>query len=267
MFADLHTHSPFSADSKPGNDMDKMCEAAIARGLSHLAITDHHELGGPLDPPWQLDLDRVFSAMQELKKKYAGRLTVLCGIEIGQSAQEPEKAAEVISSHPYDIVLNSLHSLRGEKDFFFFDYKSMTDAEIAAWYDRALDEHFKMLDIDGTHVLTHLTYMHRYVRRAGRDMHFKVFAEKVAALFEKMIKKGVALEVNTSSLGEGIPVPVPEFLRLYHDVGGRLLSIGSDAHHYERIAKDFDLAADMLRDCGFKEIATPTRSGVLTFPI
>lgn len=267
MLADFHTHSPFSADSKPGNDIDKMCEAAIERGLSYLAITDHHEVGGPYGDGWQLDLEAVFRGMSEVKEKYAGRLTVLCGIEIGQGAQAPEKAAAAIAACPFDIVLNSMHALRGEGDFYHFDFTDMPQDEINAWYDRSLDEHFEMLDIEGTHVLTHLTYMHRYVRRCGRDMSFTPFLEKAEALFQKMIQKNVALEVNTSSLGSGTPVPVPEFLKLYHDVGGRLLSLGSDAHHYERIAADFDLAAAMLRDCGFKEIATPTRNGILTFPI
>ena len=116
----------------------------------------------------------------------------------------------------------------------------MTDAEIAALFDRVLDETLELLDFDGIHVLTHLTYLHRYVRRVGRDLDFSAFTEKLAHVFEKTVQKGVALELNTSTvLEEGISMPTPALLSLYRRCGGRLISVGSDAHVPQKVAQGF----------------------------
>ena len=83
-----------------------------------------------------------------------------------------------------------------------------------------------------------------------------------------MIRRGVALELNVSTLyREGVTMPTPELIALYRRTGGRLISVGSDAHHPDRVTFSFDRAAEILRDCDFTELAVPTANGILTFPI
>lgn len=279
MLADFHTHTLFSFDGNPVATVDAMCEAAIAKGLSHLALTDHCDINGEVEGLYAiLDKKAVFEAIAAAKKKYESKLTVLFGIELGQATQYPAEAKALLECYPYDIVLGSLHNLAGEPDFCFMgspnpkypapQFAEMTEAEIAAYFDRVLDETLALLDFDGICVLTHLTYMHRYVRRAGKAMDFAPFTEKLAYVFEKTIQKGVALELNTSTiLREGISMPTPELLSLYRRCGGKLVSIGSDAHAPEAVAQNFDIGAKILTDCGFTEIAVPTAKGLLTFPI
>ena len=280
MRADLHTHTTFSFDGYPEASVDAMCRAAIERGLTHLAITDHCDINGEVEGLYAvLDKEAVFAAVTAAKRKYADRLTVLFGIELGQATQYPKEARALLEKYPYDIVLGSLHNLANTPDFCFMgsvnekypapQLADMTDAEIAALFDRVLDESTALLDFDGIHVLTHLTYMHRYVLRAGRQMDFTPFLPKLTALFEKMIARGVALELNTSTLTEdgGVTMPTAELLALYRRCGGRLLSVGSDAHVPTRVAHCYPAAARILADCGFTEIAVPTAQGVLTSPI
>lgn len=269
MRADMHTHSLFSFDGKPESTVPALCEAAIAAGLSHLAITDHCDIDGEINGIYAvLDKDAVYAAVSEAKKKYADRLTVLFGLELGQPMSYPAEARALLARYPYDIVLGSLHNLAGEKDFYYFDFTETPDHEIAAYFDRVLDESMSLCDFDGIHVLTHLTYMHRYLRRAGRDMDFAPFEEKLCALFEKIIARGIALELNVSTLAsEGITMPTRELLSLYRSCGGKLISVGSDAHAPSRVAQSFGEASTLLLDCGFTELAIPTAHGVLTFPI
>ena len=271
MLADLHTHSCFSFDGAPEATLDALCEAAIERGLSHLAVTDHCDINGEIEGIYAvLDKDAVFDAVCKAKKKYSDRLTVLFGVELGQAYQYPKESRELLNRFPYDIVLGSLHNLRGEQDFYYMDYSTLTDTQIADLFDRTLNETMELLDFGGIHVLTHLTYMHRYVRRGGKDIDFAPFHDKFTALLKKVIEKGVALELNTSALPltrGGVFSPTEEILSLYRSLGGRLISLGSDAHAPSNIAQHFDAAKKALLNCGFTELAIPTRDGLLTFPI
>lgn len=269
MRADMHTHSHFSFDGRPESTVAALCEAAIEKGLSHLAITDHCDINGEIEGLYAvLDKEAVFAAVAEAKQAYADKLTVLFGLELGQPTQYPTEARALLERYPYDIVLGSLHNLANEKDFFYFDFSQMPDDKVAAYFNRVLDESMALCDFDGIHVLTHLTYMHRYLRRAGRDMDFAPFREKLCALFQKMITRGIALELNVSTLARaGISMPTPEILSLYRQCGGKLISLGSDAHAPDRVAQHFDAAASILSACGFCELAIPTAHGVLTFPI
>lgn len=271
MYADLHTHSRFSFDGAPEATLTCLCETAISKGLNCLAVTDHCDINGEIEGAYAvLDKEAVFDAVSKAKTAYADRLTVLFGVELGQAYQYPREARALLERYPYDIVLGSLHNLRGKQDFYYMDYKALTDGQILDLFDRTLTETAELLDFDGIHVLTHLTYMHRYVRRAGRDIDFTPFRDKLAALLEKLIRKGVALEINTSALSPergGVLSPTKEILALYRALGGRLISIGSDAHKPAAIAQHFDTAKQILTDCGFTELAVPTRNGLLTFPI
>ena len=271
MLADLHTHSRCSFDGAPEATVDALCEAAIARGLSHLAVTDHCDINGEIEGIYAiLDKDAVFDAVCNAKKKYADRLTLLFGVELGQAYQYPKEARALLDRYPYDIVLGSLHNLRGEQDFYYMDYTSLTDAQIADLFDRSLDETLELLDFDGIHVLTHLTYMHRYVRRGGKDINLAPFSDKIATVLKRVIEKGIALELNTSALPKergGVLSPTKEILSLYHSLGGRLISLGSDAHAPQKVAQHFDAARQTLLDCGFTELSVPTREKLLTFPI
>lgn len=280
MRADLHTHTTFSFDGYPEASVDAMCRSAIEHGLTHLAITDHCDINGEVEGLYAvLDKEAVFAAVTEAKRKYADRLTVLFGVELGQATQYPKEAKALLAKYPYDIVLGSLHNLANTPDFCFMgginpqypapQLADMTDAEIAALFDRVLDESTALLDFDGIHVLTHLTYMHRYVLKAGRQMDFAPFTPKLTALFEKMIAKGIALELNTSTLTEdgGVTMPTAELLTLYRRCGGQLISVGSDAHVPTRIAHCYKRAAALLTACGFTRLALPTANGLLTLPI
>lgn len=279
MKADLHTHSLFSFDGRPEANVDAMCESAIEKGLSYLAITDHCDINGEIEGIYPvLDKEGVFAAVTRAKKKYAKQLTVLFGVELGQATQYPNQARALLQRYPYDIVLGSLHNLADTPDFYYMSrpdgeipamqLSEMTDAQIAALFDRVLEESVRLLDFSGIHVLTHLTYMHRYVCRVGKEMDFKPFYPALSALFKKMVQKGVALELNTSTLGrEGITMPTEELVALYRQCGGCLISIASDAHHPDTVAQHFDAGAAILRRCGFTELAVPTAGGLLTLPI
>ena len=268
MLADLHTHSFYSFDGKLNASPNNIAKAAITAGLTHIAVTDHCdidcELAGLYRP---LDREACFTALSQAKEKYRDRLNILVGIELGQAHHCPAEARAVLEQFPYDIVLGSVHNLENEQDFAFFDFAKISDDEAHAYFDRVIAEEMQLCDFDGIHVITHLTYMDRYMHRAGKALDITPHKDTLSRLLEKIVQKGLTLELNTSCLGDDLGMPTPEILSLYRALGGTRVCLGSDGHFPERITQHFDKGAKILLDCGFTELTLPTRTQTLTYPI
>ncbi len=268
MLADLHTHSFFSFDGKLDASPDNIAKAAIAAGLTHIAVTDHCdidcELAGLYRP---LDRERAFEALTAAKEKYRDQINILVGIELGQAHHCPQEARAVLEQHPYDIVLGSVHNLANERDFAFFDFSEIDEDEAHAYFDRVIAEETQLCDFEGIQVITHLTYMDRYMHRAGKALDIKPHMDALSRLLDKIVQKGLTLELNTSCLDIDLGMPTPEILTLYRSLGGTRVCLGSDGHFPERIAQHFDKGFAILLDCGFTELTLPTQAQALTYPI
>lgn len=252
---DLHTHTFFSFDGK--QTVDELCRAAIDKGLSAVAITEHCDIDGIADGLYpKYDADRAVKAVLEAKKRYEGRLEVLLGIELGQPHCMPKEAGELIASHPYDFVLGSLHNMRKTPDFSFLDYKAMEETITGYFFSRSLDELLEVLDFGPVNSLAHITYPVRYIRRRGCDISYDKYRDKFYRIFEKLILRDKALELNVSGLRgpEKCTLPDMELVEMYYDFGGRLITVGSDAHYSKDVGTDIDTAYEMLAGIGFENV-------------
>ena len=256
---DYHTHTHFSFDGDPAATHDAMCRRALEVGLSEIAFTDHCDVNGEVEGFYApYDHTAAFAAMEEVKEKYKGRLNVVCGIELGNPHQYPNEARAVLAAHPYDFVIGSLHNLTAVPDFCFLHYEHMPDELIHHLFNRALDENLALAQFEGITTLGHITYMHRYVTRAGKPFDFKPHYDKLRELYRIIIDRDVALELNVSTLwqGLGISMPTMELLKLYKDCGGKLVTIGSDAHAPENLGKAIRKGYAILQTVGFDEVLT-----------
>ena len=255
---DYHTHTRFSFDGAPAATHDAMCKRALEVGLDHIAFTDHcdinAEVEGLYDSPY--DADAAFASMMEVKEKYKGRLNVVCGIELGNATQYPEAARAVLDAHPYEFVIGSLHNLNRVPDFCVMNYGHMSDGLVKQLFNRALDETMDMITFPGITTLGHITYMHRYITLAGKKLDFKPYYDKLEAIYRTLIDRDIALEINVSTLwkGLGISLPTMELLKLYKDCGGKLITIGSDAHAPENLGKAIRKGYAILQTVGFNEV-------------
>lgn len=259
VICDLHTHTKFSFDGAPDATPDALCRRALEAGVSHLAITDHCDINGEVEGIYTpYAADDAWEAMAAAKEKYKGRLHLSLGIELGNAHQYPAEAAAVLAKHPYEFVIGSLHNLTSVPDFCMLRYEMMTDAHIHSLFDRMLTETLEMLSFDGLHTLGHLTYIHRYVTLAKKPFDFKPHYDKITTIYRKLIERDVALELNVSTLwkGLGIAMPTLELLKLYKDTGGRLITVGSDAHSPEQVGKCIRKGYALLQTAGFSEVMT-----------
>ena len=260
-FYDSHIHTLYSFD---GHDTaDSLCRAAIEQGLSGIAITDHYDVDGMVEDYYrQYDAAAAEAAIMEVKEKYRGRLEVAYGLELGQPYAYPEVSKQLLSAHPFDFVLGSLHNLLHVPDFSYMKMGRMTERIRELLWRRTLDEYELLLDFSeknggAIHSLAHINYPQRYFRLEGVDIDMTNFYDRIAALYRRMIADGMALEVNTSGLRKGIGITLPgtDLLRLYRDCGGELITIGSDAHFQQDVGADIRGTYAMLRELGFRYAA------------
>lgn len=260
---DYHIHTNFSFDADKKSTLDAICQSAIDSGLSCIAITDHLEVNYKYEyPEFVYDANGARDEIFAAKEKYKGKLDIAYGIELGQAHHYPEDTKKILLENNFEFVICSLHILRSMKDFYFY-FKENNDkspARLDELYSLCLDEICEYIELFGDRIDTvgHITYMHRYMAESGIYMDFTSHKEKLEALFSLAISKGVAIELNTSTLykGLGFTMPNKEIMEMYYNLGGRLVTVGSDAHAPENVGRGISEGIGMLKDIGFDSVLT-----------
>ena len=261
---DYHSHSQYSGDIAhgKGSSIKELCAAACERGITELAVTDHCDIDGIIDGYFvPLDHESVYDDIMEAKEEFKGRLKLLFGIELGQGIHKPLESDELLKKYPYDIVLGSVHAVRGITDFSDSRIDLLTESERKDLWDRYLSELMETVEWGHFDVLTHITYPKRYYLKCGIK-NFPDIANKGREYFEPILKavieKGITLECNTSGLRQimGECLPNRDLLEFYYDLGGRDISLGSDAHNAIHIGAGIAEATEMLKSIGFKYAAS-----------
>ncbi|MBQ7160948.1 MAG: histidinol-phosphatase HisJ family protein [Clostridia bacterium] len=260
---DAHLHSEFSydADSK----LSDICGSATAAGLSEVCVTDHFDanLIGPGDPPEShFDADAAEKAIKAAAAEYAGRLTVTYGIELGEPHELPDCSRAMLAAHDFDFIIGSLHNAPGDPDYYVVPFDRMDDEEYKKTMDRYFEQNMAMLEFGGFHTLGHLGYPWRLSEGKGHPADPERHRAAIEEIFRFLIKNGVALEVNTSGLRREINTvhPLPVMLEWYRAMGGRLITIGSDAHSAGDVGAGVRETHRLLRKLGFTEF-TVFRAG------
>ena len=254
-YCDSHTHTKYSFDSS--SDIRANCEAAIAAGLSELIITDHFECNFEKDGVFEeYEADKAYEEVTAVKKEYEGRLRVTYGVELGQATQDLPKAEKLLGSYPFEFVIGSLHNLDGVPDFYFINYKDMPDSMIARLWERYLDEIEAIIDYGRFNTLAHLTYPLRYMAVSGKRFDISFTYPRIDGIFKKIIEKEIALEANTSGLRKPIGETAPDMtlVKRYLDLGGKYITVGSDAHRTEDIGAGLKETYARLISIGLENI-------------
>ena len=260
MLCDTHIHTYHSFDSKMLHE--ELCEMYISRGFSRIALTDHYDIDGIEDglyPPYFVD--RARADFEIAREKFAGRLDIVWGIEIGQPTLRAESAKKFIKDNGFEFVIGSVHNLELTPDFIFMNFAEMPEELIRSLYSRYVKQLAETVRFEGIDTLAHVTYPMRYIHRDGRDLDLELFYNEYRELFHVMIENGIALELNTSGIRKGyVPSPDTDLLKLYRDCGGERVTCGSDSHRIEDCGTDVDNCLDILRQCGFTHLVIPSHN-------
>lgn len=264
---DCHTHTQFSVDSEA--DINECVERAAGLGLAAYAITDHCECNRwyseehyPDEDTYRYfdfgrDFENSVSAVTKLKEQYEGRLNLICGVEMGQATQDLEIAEKIISDSRLDFVIGSMHQLPKTEDFALIDYTGYSEDDIYNLLERYFTEVYKLCIWGKFDVLGHLTYTLRYIKgNFGFDADISRYDEIIAESLRALARSGKGIEINTSGLRQGFGDTFPDlrYVKLFRELGGEILSIGSDAHTAEDIGKGVLQGAEIAKLAGFTHL-------------
>ncbi len=260
---DLHTHTDNSFDGH--HSAMFLCESAYMKGLRAIAFTDHIEIDAYKSGNFDVTARQAYFYVANARSAFNGKLIVCNGIELGQPTYDIPVAEGLINTFNYDIVIGSIHNLRGKKDFIDFDYKGEA-SNYPDLLDEYFDEELALAKWGNFDTLAHLTYPLRYIvgeQKLPVDM--KRYEDKIEAILKALAENGKALEINTSGLRQpiGETIPGKGIVKLFRELGGEFVTVGSDAHYAEHLGFGIPEGMKIAKECGFNCISlfknrTPT---------
>ena len=265
MFCDYHTHTVFSSDSM--YPMEDCIKDAISLGIEEICFTDHVDYG--IKDDWDdlrnnkatkkyfnVDYDKYFSDLETLREKYKNQITIKNGLEFGIQKYNIEKYNKLFEKYPLDFIILSVHQI-DDKEFWNHSYQDeKTEKE---YYEDYFNEiYYLVQNYNNYCVLGHLDMMKRYDEKDGYNP-FVENKEIITKILKRVIADGKGIELNTSSIKYKLDdlMPSRDILKLYLELGGEILTIGSDSHckrdlknsHIEELKQE-------LRDIGFTKFCT-----------
>ena len=258
VIADMHTHTNHSPDCN--EKLEDMRSAQEAKGTPLVAVTDHCNIGTYKEDDAFNKIEASVSEVSKLNARNDSPCRLLSGVEIGDGTIFVDKLRYAEKLCNYDVIIGSIHCLF--KDGILLPYSKRnfsveSDEEIQSFMRQYFDDLKQMVEVADFDILAHLTCPLRYVvSKHKRGVDMTEFEGIIDEILKMIIAKGIALEVNTSSLSLALGdfVPDTEILKKYKSMGGYLITIGSDAHIPEEASANFDRALKHLKSLGFNNI-------------
>lgn len=255
MYSDFHIHSHHSFDSQ--EDAKNIIEKCIMLHMDELCFTDHNDFDWPApDENADLNIVEYYRELTALRERYADKIKVNIGVECGLTPDNATKNKSLIQDNPFDFVIGSCHIIDGMDPYYPEYFAGKTDRQAFEQYFNALKN-----SIDSFHdfdVLGHIDYVVRYSPNKSNNYSYYDYTDQIDYILKKIIDLGKGIEINTSGLKSGLPFanPCPDILARYRELGGEIITIGSDAHHADFIGYKFDIAGAFLKNAGFQYYCT-----------
>ena len=252
MISDYHLHTQFSGDSHASPEA--MVEQAIKLGMKSMCFTDHVDFDIP-STKFLIDEDAYFAKMQEIQDEYKDKIDISIGIELGLQPHLVLRHHEYLNKYPFDFVIGSLHIVDGKDPYYPEVFKGKEDTAVYLAYFEQFLENIKAFS--EFQIVGHIDYVVRYGNQQAAQYSYEAYANILDEILYEIIDRGLGIEVNTAGIkaGLGFPNPHPDVIKRYKELGGELITVGSDAHTPEYIGYEFENIRKMLIEMGFKYYA------------
>lgn len=247
--SDSHVHTDCSRDAS--NSAMMMCESAARLGLYALTITDHCECNAYLSDGYDKSIRQSYFEARKASVAFSDRLHVYSGAEIGQPMQNKSAAQNALDACGFDFTLASVHNIKDTKDFFDIDYSKESICDLL---NRYFDEIMETIEWGQFDSLAHLTYPWRYIVGEHKiSINMQDWDNKIDNVLKLLIRNKKALEVNTSGFRQNLGISMPDYpvLCRYREFGGKLITLGSDAHRWADVGGGIERGLALLQKAGF----------------
>ncbi len=230
---DFHMHSIVSFDGH--DNPEAMVQAAKAAGLREICFTDHvDDTSAGIEPAQRFSPERygaIYDGLQDADVK------LRFGMEFGLLPGNQASFQEVLGWRDFDFVLGSVHYADGEDVYYapYWNGKTVFEAEQRYFEETLLcvEKH------DAFDVLAHLTYISKpRIHPNHIPVKLSEHRELITEILKVLVAKGKGLEINTSGVDRcGVFLPDAEILKLFRNLGGEIVTVGSDAHQSARVGQ------------------------------
>ncbi|HWR09554.1 histidinol phosphate phosphatase [Sporomusa sp.] len=244
MLFDTHIHTRYSDDSEMAIETAMSRAAELELGIT---ITEHVDLAHP-EPDVALDVEQY---LQDYTKYRSDK--VLLGIEVGMRTECLEDNRDIINKYRFDYVIGSIHFVDNIEIYQEQFYRCRTKADAYSRYFETMLDCLKVYDFVDS--LGHIDYIARYARFEDPEIYYHEFSDWIDEILKIAVHNGQAMEINTRRLisPEVVARLLPIYKRFY-ELGGRMVTLGSDAHKPENIGNRLDVAQAMAEACKLKVV-------------
>lgn len=247
---DYHIHTDISADCEV--PMRRMAEAAENAGIKELGFAEHIDMGMPKGPDFSVDFAAYEAAFEQARREFPD-INMRRGIEAGLDLKYRDEMAALLDEHPCDFVIGSQHLVFDHDPYYEDVWQQYSQREIYNEYMRLSLE--TVHNCDYYDILGHLGYIGKFCPFEDKMLRYADFADAVDAILITLIERGKALEVNTNGLYM-TPSTMPEtqIIKRYYELGGEMLTVGSDAHYEVVVGHAVSETLEVLKTIGFKYV-------------
>lgn len=240
---DTHVHTRFSTDSNM--KIEEALKSAKDNKLC-LILTEHMDIGYPEKGEFSFNIEDYFKAYSSFRGE-----TMLLGIEIGMKEDCVKESRLIAWDNPFDYVIGAIH-LVDNLDLYYDDfYKGKSKSEA---YGKYLEQMFLNLkEFDFIDSLAHIDYICRYAKYEDRELHYRDFPDILDEILKLIIQEGKCIELNTRRLNNRSSVEsLCEIYKRYSELGGKYITLGSDAHMPGSIGNNFKEAVQIAQNCNLR---------------
>jgi histidinol-phosphatase (PHP family) len=252
---DAHMHTDLSPDSNV--PIDAYAATALEHGIAEIAITDHvdFEPGAPAFA-YSTFADRERVVRDAAERWGPQGVAIRFGVELTYDRSWEADIRAHLAGHAYDFTIGSVHDrvsspYSPSRVAGWIAGRSLAEVVAPSFDEVTAAARSGLFDAIG-----HIDGVKRYVYPHIRPEAFEAAPELYEPILRALVESGTALEVNTSGLRYtiGVTFPHPAIVARFHELGGRALTIGSDAHRAEHANWGLDDGYAIATTAGFTDL-------------
>ncbi len=246
MLFDTHMHAEYSCDAH--QTIVEAIEAAKIAGIG-IILTEHWDSDYPTNPAeFKFDVQDYFAKNNKYRSE-----AVLLGIEVGMQQHVAELDNATIQAYPFDEVIASMHCVHGRDMYEPTSYEGLSKEVAVKEYledSIACLQVYKNFDTYG-----HIDYISRYMPYKDQELYYHEHSQLWDQVFKLLINNDKAIEINTRRLEfDGVVENLMVLYKRFQELGGRYVTLGSDAHYSEHVGRGLESALEIAHQCNLQPV-------------